>query len=87
MEEAAPRGVHALSFASLAHKSFIKDVSFAYTEGEATAPQDQDEIQVQKAFVSWGWFVCPLARVGKTKFLSAPLCTTVLDLNLMRVSP
>lgn len=33
MEEAAPRGVHALSFASLAHKSFIKDVSFAYTEG------------------------------------------------------
>lgn len=33
MEEAAPKGVHALSFASLAHKSFIKDVSFAYTEG------------------------------------------------------
>lgn len=33
MEEAAPKGLHALSFASLAHKSFIKDVSFAYTEG------------------------------------------------------
>lgn len=40
MDEAAPRGVHALSFASLAHKSFIKDVSFAYTESRKAPPQD-----------------------------------------------
>lgn len=49
MDEAAPKGVHALSFASLAHKSFIKDVSFAYTEGRKAPLRTGQEIQIQKA--------------------------------------
>lgn len=74
MEEAAPMGVHALSFASLAHKSFIKDVSFAYTEGRQS-PSGSGWNTGTKAFlqlclvcmsaclcerekVSWGYVKC-----------------------------
>jgi len=48
MEEAAPEGVHALSFASSAHKSFITDVSFAYTEGRQVPLRIRHEIQEWK---------------------------------------
>lgn len=70
MDEATPRGVHALSFASLAHKSFIKDVSFAYTEGRKAPPRTREDIQIQKApaclcvgsVAGWGrrqgWVLC-----------------------------
>lgn len=57
MDEAAPRGVHALSFASLAHKSFIKDVSFAYTGGEKHPPRTARKYRYKR-------LLCGLAGEG-----------------------
>lgn len=57
MDEAAPRGVHALSFASLAHKSFIKDVSFAYTEGRKAPPRTARKYRYKRLLLAsaQGW--------------------------------
>lgn len=65
MEDAVPKRVHALSFASLAHKSLIKDVSFAYTEGMKMPPQVQDAVQAQKGFT--GLHVCILVGIDRER--------------------
>lgn len=79
MDEATPRGVHALSFASLAHKSFIKDVSFAYTEGRKAPPPGPARTYRYKRLLhasAWGqWWGGVGGRAGFC--VCAALCATV----------
>ncbi len=84
MEEAAPRGVHALSFASLAHKSFIKDVSFAYTEGRQMPLRTRMKYRYKRLLRALlGLCVCLL--VWESNFLCDKPCTTIHHPNLVRV--
>ena len=70
MEEAAPKGVHALSFASLAHKSFIKDVSFAYTEGRQMPLRTRMKYRYKRLLQApLGLCVCLLVWEGATSLL------------------
>lgn len=74
MEEAAPKGVHALSFASLAHKSFIKDVSFAYTEGRKMPLRTRMKYRYKRLLqAALGLCVCSPARRREQLSLSCTL--------------
>ena len=70
MEEAAPKGVHALSFVSLAHKSFIKDVSFAYTEGRQMPLRTRMKYRYKRLLQALlGLCACSLVWEGATSLL------------------
>lgn len=78
-------GVHALSFASLAHKSFIKDVSFAYTEGRQTPLRTRMKYRYKRLRQALAGLCVLLACVGTSNFLLCnPLAQTILDPNLVR---
>lgn len=83
MEEAAPRGVHALSFASLAHKSFIKVVSFAYTEGRKVPPRTGMKNRYKGLLQALRLFESRRSAAEESGFLCV---TTILAANLLRVA-